>query len=74
MDYLVESRIVDVISDGLRQTYDQIAGQVPCHPYTAQKYIRRLAERGVISRDGSGKRGSFCYRVNKERAKELGYI
>lgn len=74
MDYLVESRIVSVIGDGFRQTYDQIAGQVPCHPYTAQKYIRRLTARGVLSREGSGKRGSFCYRVNKAKAAELGYI
>lgn len=74
MDYLVQAKIVQVITSGLRQTYDQIAGQIPAHPTTAKRHIVILMNLGVIERSGKGHRGSYIYKIDTNKAHELGYI
>lgn len=74
MEYLVEKRIIDIVGRGLRQTYRMIADQIPATRNTADKYIRRMMARGLITREGKGRKGAFVYKVNKTKAEELGYL
>lgn len=74
MGWHVERAIVEAICPELKQTRDQIAGIAGVHPNTFDHHIPSLIDSGVVVRVGAGRRGSYQYLVDKEKARELGYL
>ena len=74
MDFHINRAIVEALDCSRVQTANLIADLAGMSAPTVSRHMKKLIASGVVARQGTGKRGSYRYVINRPLAVESGYL